>query len=194
MPDWFTEKRVNRFWSKVDKSGECWIWMGSFNENGYGQYGMGQVEYGKMFNKNFLASRYSFEATYGFINKLFCCHHCDNPKCVRPDHLFLGTQSDNMQDAKSKGRLKKEPATHCKRGHEFSGDNLILVKRNNARLCRTCLFDGRKKRIKLLRLTEEGRLKIKERQKKGTEYIKNKMLTDPEYRIKRESRNHKKRI
>lgn len=86
-----------RFWSLVDRSGECWVWVGSRFSNGYGQFRIGGRSVG--------AHRVAWELTNGPIpNGLHICHHCDNPPCVRPSHLFAGTHSVNMQDAMNKGR------------------------------------------------------------------------------------------
>jgi hypothetical protein len=76
---------------------DCWEWNAALHEDGYGMFYCD--------NKNILAHRYSFELYNHSIPKGFCvCHRCDNPKCVNPDHLFLGTHKDNMQDMVSKGR------------------------------------------------------------------------------------------
>lgn len=99
-----TEKDIARFWSHVDKSGDCWIWKAYCNKRGYGQFGH--------FDKVLKAHRVAYEITYGKVpNNLEVCHHCDNPSCVNPKHLFLGTHSDNMQDESRKGRcyLQKHP-------------------------------------------------------------------------------------
>lgn len=90
-----------RFWNKVEKTLDCWIWIGSLNVGGYGKISRpGQGD------KCLLAHRISWELYNGPIpDGLEVCHHCDNPACVRPDHLFLGTQKDNLQDAIKKGRL-----------------------------------------------------------------------------------------
>lgn len=84
------------FDSHIQKNGgdSCWIWMGSLGTNGYGQFG------GKR------AHRIAYETANGPLPAgLYVCHRCDNPRCVRPEHLFLGTQRDNIHDAMRKGRM-----------------------------------------------------------------------------------------
>lgn len=87
----------DRFWQKVSISDGCWEWGGAIHGNGYGILSV----HGKMQ----LAHRVSWQLRHGNIEDGLCvCHHCDNPKCVRPDHLFLGTQADNVHDMIVKGR------------------------------------------------------------------------------------------
>lgn len=89
---------AERFWSKVDKSGDCWLWTGATYPNGYGAFRFGRIQT--------TASRVSFQITFGEIPAGYViCHKCDNPPCVRPDHLFAGTQLENMQDRIQKGRI-----------------------------------------------------------------------------------------
>src|SRR5678816_2871477 len=93
-----------RFWSKVDQSGDCWIWTAHHLSSGYGLIGTGSMRDGT--RRGSLAHRVSWELAYGTIpDGLFVCHRCDNPSCVRPDHLFLGTCKDNAADSVAKGRM-----------------------------------------------------------------------------------------
>lgn len=91
-----------RFWSKVTKLNghdACWVWHSSLNAQGYGQFWI------KSLFGNLPAHRLSYALTHGPIPDRLCvCHHCDNPICVRPDHLFLGTHADNIRDMHKKGR------------------------------------------------------------------------------------------
>lgn len=90
---------ADRFWPKVDKSGDCWEWTACKGVRGYGRF---TVRHGESPQS---AHRVAYELTFGVItNDLCVLHRCDNPSCVRPDHLFLGTRNDNVQDAMSKGR------------------------------------------------------------------------------------------
>lgn len=74
--------------------------------------------------------------------KPFALHTCDNPPCIRPDHLYWGTQADNMRDASKRGRIRggrRGPyKTHCKRGHEFTSENTYRAP-NGVRHCRACV-------------------------------------------------------
>jgi HNH endonuclease len=90
-----------RFWSKVDISNGCWIWTAYKDRQGYGKFRMGDMQH---------SSRVAWILTNGAIPTDICVlHKCDNPSCCNPDHLFLGTHNDNMNDCKQKGRNKNNP-------------------------------------------------------------------------------------
>ena len=86
-----------RFWRAVDTTGECWLWTRCLWPNGYGLITVNGRAVG--------THRVSYELTHGPIPKgMFVCHTCDTRNCVRPEHLFLGTNRDNVRDMWSKGR------------------------------------------------------------------------------------------
>lgn len=89
---------VESFWRQVVKTESCWVWTGNKNKTGYGQY--------KMPGHSYRTHRASWQMAFGPIPKgMQVLHHCDNPSCVNPDHLFLGTHKDNMADCAAKGRI-----------------------------------------------------------------------------------------
>ena len=86
-----------RFWQKVDKQKECWVWVGSLNNKGYGRINIGGIIK--------LAHRVSYEIAYGKIPSMMSIlHKCDNPPCVNPNHLQVGTHKENIEDMIEKGR------------------------------------------------------------------------------------------
>jgi len=86
-----------RFWSKVDKSGDCWVWTAATFKGGYGQFRASKTRVS--------AHRFSYELVKGPIpDGMGVCHTCDNPPCVNPDHLFAGDQGVNLRDCTDKGR------------------------------------------------------------------------------------------
>ncbi len=90
---------MDRFWSKVNIKGkdDCWEWTAAKSKKGYGRF--------KVDGKLVSPHRFSYELENGEIPEgMFICHKCDNPPCVNPDHLFVGTGSDNMKDCYEKGR------------------------------------------------------------------------------------------
>lgn len=100
------DRVATKFWARVERGTptECWRWTARRNANGYGTL--------KVNGRQWLAHRVAWALTVGTDpGPLLVCHHCDNPGCVNPAHLFVGTASDNAQDMVRKGRahLQKHP-------------------------------------------------------------------------------------
>lgn len=100
-----------RYWKYANpvKNNRCWVWSGPTTTGGYGALGYK--------DRNIKAHRVGYELRYGPIsNSLYVCHTCDNPPCVNPNHLFLGTAGDNAQDASRKGRLNPNSLANLRPG------------------------------------------------------------------------------
>ncbi len=153
----------DRFWEKVNKNGKqmphvpelgnCWEWTAVKFANGYGTFSKE--------GKTVKAHRFSYELHFGAIGLgKDVCHKCDNKPCVRPDHLFEGTRSENLKDCVAKGRWDNQQSvkTHCPKGHPYSGDNLRIAKHKDGsteRVCRECCkLWARSKRASLDELKE----------------------------------------
>lgn len=147
-----------RFWQKVRKGHGCWMWLGAHHPKD--GRGILQVD-----GKPTYAPRLLLEWTLGrpLSPSEFALHHCDNPPCVRPDHIYLGTHADNMRDMRDRYRSYRSvrtPAeraaisarqraywrvhipplalrTHCPKGHEFTPENTYRAKKGS-RICRAC--------------------------------------------------------
>ena len=120
-----------RFFQKVNKTDSCWLWTGAISSSGYGSFRIGE--------KNFKAHRQSYIMHTGQIpQSLEVCHSCDVRSCVNPEHLWLGTRSDNMKDMFSKNRngISSRPRIYCKRGHHL--DTYAMFVRKNCKLARYC--------------------------------------------------------
>jgi hypothetical protein len=142
------------FWSKVQKSDGCWEWQGHRTNWNYGYF--------TFRGDSIPAHRFSVELASGkrIPAGMVICHKCDNPPCVRPDHLFIGTHADNMRDMAEKGRNRRRVVSqhsvgrprlselsvieecvgeenHCWRGHEFTPENTYTDPRG-VKICRIC--------------------------------------------------------
>jgi hypothetical protein len=123
---------AEKFWPNVspEPNTGCWLWTASVMEK---RRGYGQIQFGGTLLK---AHRVSWELHHGAgsAKGLFVCHHCDVPSCVNPDHLFLGTNTDNVHDMVAKHRHCGQKKTHCPRGHPYDK----ISHRGNGRPFRRC--------------------------------------------------------
>ena len=119
---------MKRFFDKIDKTESCWNWTAG-GRNGYGSI--------KHNGKTIDTHRMSWMIHFGEIpDGLFVCHKCDNRKCVNPNHLFLGTNQDNMKDAFNKGRLNMPTSSWFKENNIPTNrtlktiDEIIFIKKS----------------------------------------------------------------
>jgi hypothetical protein len=108
-----------RFWAKVspEPNSGCWLWLGAVAPYNYGQFWLGRLVRCHRLVYETLVAPVPADAKV--------CHRCDNPNCCNPDHLWLGSHSDNMRDMFAKGRMVRRPWKKvCKRGHPRVPSNL----------------------------------------------------------------------
>lgn len=124
LSDWMT--KMKRFWDKVDvkNKDECWPWIGATNPAGYGKL---HVD-GKFIDAHRMAYHIHYDEHPG---NLLVCHSCDNPTCVNPHHLWLGTYSDNIRDSISKGRNRsKEVGVRLRKIKTHQVDDVLEMLRH----------------------------------------------------------------
>lgn len=108
-----TEKQKALFFLKIDRSKDCWEWTAAKNSGGYGLFGLHP-------KGTFATHRIAYALHYGSINEgMLVCHHCDNPPCCNPDHLFLGTGYENAMDKCKKGRHRGN--------RKLTGDQILEI-------------------------------------------------------------------
>ncbi len=119
-----------RLWERTERAPTgCLEWQGPVDGKGYGR-----VDGGK------LAHRVAYRLAKGDPGPLCVLHTCDNPPCINPEHLWLGTRGDNNRDAAAKGRHAGMNATHCPNGHEWTAENTYQRPgRGISRDCRACI-------------------------------------------------------
>lgn len=147
-----------RFWSKVEEDGDCWIWHGSRTADGYGIF---------YFNaRSVMAHRWSYENFYGSIPEgLQIDHLCRVRSCVRPEHLEAVTSRENR-------RRRLVLITHCPHGHEYTEEN-TYISPNNGRVCRVC------NRERTSRYQKQRRLKAKAlREERKAQGLRFDMMTE----------------
>lgn len=128
-----TDQEIDRFWSNVDTNGDCWLWTGTrTSKDGYGQFAVRRPRKpGPIVRR---AHRIAWELKNGDIAPGLCvCHRCDNPICVNPAHLFLGTPAENMHDRHRKGRYARGARPACSKiteeiAHEMRMGQLFGVR------------------------------------------------------------------
>lgn len=121
----------DRFWKKVDRrqAGECWPWTASLHDKGYGQIYLAEAE-GE--SRKEFAHRVAWLLTSGSIPEgLHVLHKCDNRSCCNPEHLFLGTNGDNVADKVKKGRQEKGSAHTCAK---LTEDQVRAIRRDTRTL------------------------------------------------------------
>lgn len=135
------ETLAERFWAKVAIRGtdQCWLWQGTRNASGYGMF---RLTPGRTVGAH--------RAAWIVVNgedpgPLHVLHRCDTPLCCNVQHLFLGTNDQNVADKMAKGRHPNSRMTHCRRaGHPFDLANTYITPKGN-RMCRACNRDAQRR-------------------------------------------------
>jgi len=138
--------RQDSFWSKVEYGPDCWIWNAAKNRKGYGQF--------RVDGKLWISHRLVWTLAHGEIPKGMHVLHttCDNPSCVRPDHLSIGTNQDNVDDKMRKKRHWTFTRTACKAGHAYTSETVRIRPCDGSRVCKLC-----KRLLQRLKYSPEAR-------------------------------------
>ncbi len=124
------KNQMTDMWKYVQRTDSCWLWTRAKNRKGYGQF--------RVNGKLHITHRLAWELHNGSIQEgIHVLHRCDVPSCCRLDHLFLGTNQDNVDDKMAKHRHTIKNRTHCKFGHPYSQEN-TRIRPDGARQCRNC--------------------------------------------------------
>ena len=140
----------------------CWEYQGAKLQSGYGK--LGRRINGKPIT--YVAHRYVYELMVGKIpDGMFLCHHCDNKICCNPEHMFVGTQKDNMHDAYKKGRMPKNPHQHKNwryGDHNNKGENNgnSKLSKDDVKYIKHLYFAERRNQSELARYFNVGRTQI----------------------------------
>ena len=128
----------DRFWPKVDATGDCWEWTATRDKDGYGKFREGSTG-----SRNVMAHRWAWEALVGPIpSGMEVDHMCYHRCCVNPDHLRIVTQMENIQGRRFSAAQAESLKTECPKGHPYTPENTILRPKRKpgqfGRVCRIC--------------------------------------------------------
>jgi glutaredoxin len=172
---------IERFFQKVDKSGsvefpDCWIWKGGRTSKGYGSF----KYYQEKSAIGAHVSSYLFHIGEVPVGQIVC-HHCDNPPCVNPEHLFLDTNSGNMKDMVKKGRngWSSKKQTHCRKGHSFEESGVYERSWKNGKTDRICKECQRDKALKKRHSPETREAYLKYQREYQREYYRKNKQNKP---------------
>lgn len=179
-------KEIEKLTIKNPETG-CWNYLGGHTGAGYGVF---YVDRNPYFVHRLSAIKF---LGMSLNSVLFSCHKCDTPNCWNPEHLFVGTHTDNMKDMRKKGRGNSENqytfATHCINGHEFTPENTYIYASGHRR-CRTCdrkLDKERKNNKTRIENVEKNRVQRKTRkQELWNDWLKTHQMINGEWVSKEE--------